>query len=121
MVDVARYSSSAFQVGRTHHELEEVKNVHRRSVKTKAMGKILALLISNMNLFRAKAQRRKGMKKKRAFGISCFDSGTSKISQMPPEHIFLVTDFIDSLYQPNSDRMFTLADAKLSEPALQKV
>ncbi|TVP57993.1 MAG: toxin-antitoxin system, antitoxin component, Xre family protein [Nodularia sp. (in: Bacteria)] len=44
-----------------------------------------------------------------------------KISQMPPEHILLVTDFIASLDQPNSDRMFTLAAAKLSEPALQKV
>ncbi|MBE9201761.1 MULTISPECIES: toxin-antitoxin system, antitoxin component, Xre family protein [unclassified Nodularia (in: cyanobacteria)] len=44
-----------------------------------------------------------------------------KISQMPPENILLVTDFIDSLDQPNSHRMLTLAAAKLSEPALQKV
>ncbi|AHJ27377.1 hypothetical protein NSP_10350 [Nodularia spumigena CCY9414] len=37
----------------------------------------MALLISNMNLFHAKAQRRKGTKKKKGhFGISYFDLAT---------------------------------------------
>ncbi|RCJ27094.1 toxin-antitoxin system, antitoxin component, Xre family protein [Nostoc minutum NIES-26] len=44
-----------------------------------------------------------------------------KISRMPFAQILLVENFIDSLYQLNSDRMLTLAAAKLSEQALQKI
>jgi hypothetical protein len=33
----------------------------------------------------------------------------------------LVEDFIDCLYQQNSDRMLTQSTAKLSEQALQKI
>lgn len=44
-----------------------------------------------------------------------------KINRTPTEQILLVENFIDSLYQLNLDRMLTLAAAKLSEQALQKI
>lgn len=44
-----------------------------------------------------------------------------KIRQLVPEQIFLVENFIDSLYQQREDINLTLAATKLSEPALQKI
>lgn len=44
-----------------------------------------------------------------------------KIRQLVPEQIFLVENFIDSLYQQREDINLTLAATKLSESALQKI
>ena len=44
-----------------------------------------------------------------------------KIRQLVPEQIALVENFIDSLYQHDTESSLTLAAAKLSEPSLQKV
>lgn len=44
-----------------------------------------------------------------------------KISRMSIEQILLIEKFIDSLAPKDSDRMLTLAAAKLAEPALQKI
>jgi hypothetical protein len=44
-----------------------------------------------------------------------------KIRQLVPEQIVLVENFIDSLYQQDTESSLTLAAAKLSEPSLQKI
>ena len=44
-----------------------------------------------------------------------------KIRKLVPQEILLVENFIDSLYQHSSDVSLTIAAAKLSEPALQKI
>ncbi|GAB1541667.1 hypothetical protein NUACC21_43390 [Scytonema sp. NUACC21] len=44
-----------------------------------------------------------------------------KIRQLVPEQIVLVENFIDSLYQQNTEVSLTLAAAKLSEPTLQNI
>ncbi|KYC42782.1 toxin-antitoxin system, antitoxin component, Xre family protein [Scytonema hofmannii PCC 7110] len=44
-----------------------------------------------------------------------------KIRQLVPEQIVLVENFIDSLYQQNTEFSLTLAAAKLSEPTLEKI
>jgi len=44
-----------------------------------------------------------------------------KINRMSIEQILLIEKFIDSLAQKDSDRMLTLAAAKLAEPALLKI
>ncbi|MFK0733913.1 MAG: toxin-antitoxin system, antitoxin component, Xre family protein [Gloeotrichia echinulata GP01] len=44
-----------------------------------------------------------------------------KIRQLVPEQMVLVENFIDSLYQQNTEDNLTLAALKLSEPVLQKI
>ncbi|MEC4818161.1 MAG: toxin-antitoxin system, antitoxin component, Xre family protein [Scytonema sp. PMC 1069.18] len=44
-----------------------------------------------------------------------------KIRQLVPEQIVLVENFIDSLYQQNTEFSLTQAAAKLSEPTFQKI
>jgi hypothetical protein len=44
-----------------------------------------------------------------------------KIRDLPPETAMEVENFIDFLRQRNTDRALTIAAAKLSEPAFQKI
>jgi len=44
-----------------------------------------------------------------------------KIRELPPETAVEVENFIDFLRQRNTNRALTMAAAKLSEPAFQKV
>ena len=53
--------------------------------------------------------------------MSPFQDLVDKISELPPDKVAEVRDFVDFLRQRSQDRQLVKASTKLSEPAFEKV